>query len=402
MHPSEAICCAKSEKLKGKRIALGVTGSIGAVECVKLVREFIRHGAEVVTVMSPEAQRIIHPVALEFASGKKPVVEIGGDVPYIDILEGDMKADLLLIAPCTSNTLSKIAWGVSDTTVTLFATQAIGLKIPMIIVPSMHKPMYDNPLIKANLRTLKKVGIEFIDPKVEESAAKFPSVEEIVSRTIRAIGRDGKALKGKKVAVIGGAAREPIDDVRFVTSHSSGRTAVELAKSAFERGATVQLFMGECQVDIPRYIPVKRFGTVRELVRLVQKLRCDICLVPASLSDYAPKKKTKGKISSEHKSLNLELGRLPKVIEIIRKNKKCFLVGFKAEHGVSKKELVARASKRLRSARLDMIVANDLTKVGRDEGEVVVIDKEGKRAELKGSKTRIAEGIWSAILHDVK
>jgi phosphopantothenoylcysteine decarboxylase/phosphopantothenate--cysteine ligase len=400
MHPSEAIWCSKSDKLKGKKIALGITGSIAAIESVKLVRELIRHGAELYPIMSSEAQRIIHPNALEFAAGRKPVAQIGGDVPYIDLLEGKRKADLLLIAPCTSNTVSKIAWGFSDTTVSLFATQAIGLKIPMILVPTMHEPMYKNPVISDNIKTLKKLKIGFIDPRMEEGAAKLAGIDEIVSRTIKAIGKDSNTLMGKKVVVIGGAAREPIDDVRFITSHSTGATAVELAKGAFEKGAKVQLLMGMCEVDLPEYIPTKRFRTVKELLRTVKRLKMDICLVPASLSDYAAKK-SKGKIPSNLGKMSLDLEPMPKVIEAVRK-RKCLLVGFKAEYEVSKRELQARAMKRLKSAGLDIVVANDLTKVGKRESEVLVLDKKGKKRELKGTRPKIAEGIWSAVIHGIR
>ena len=159
--------------------------------------------------------------------------------------------------------------------------------------------------------------------------------------------------------------------------------------------------MGRCEVPLPEYLPTKRYVTVRDLLRTVQKLNCDICLVPAALADYAPKK-TKGKIPSNLKDLKLELKPLPKVIAALRKKRRCFLVGFKVEHGVSKKELIARASKRLKSAQLSMIVANDLTKVGKAKSEVIIIDKKGKTEELKGSRTQIAEGIWSAIIYGIR
>jgi len=400
MHPSKAICCTKSEKLKGRRIVVAVTGSIATVESVKLVRELIRHGAEINPIMSQEAQKIVHPTALEFASGNKPIVDIGGDVAYIGLLEGEKKADLLLIAPCTSNTLSKIACGISDTIVTLFATQAIGLKIPIIIVPSMHLPMYENPLISSKIKTLKKLGVEFIEPRIEESAAKLPGMDEVVSKVIRAIGKDAGALRKKKVVIIGGATKEPIDDVRFVTAHSTGATAVELARSAFEKGAEVELWMGRSEEALPGYVKTTRFGTTAELSKHAQKLRCDYCLVPAAISDYAPKK-IKGKIPSSLKSLDVSMKPLPKIIDGIRKRNRGFLVGFKAEHSVPKKELIARALKRLKSARLDMIVANDLSKVRKENSEVIIIDKKGKWTEVKGPKAEIAEKIWAAVINDV-
>jgi phosphopantothenoylcysteine decarboxylase/phosphopantothenate--cysteine ligase len=397
MHPSESIYCTKSEKLKGKRIAVAVTGSIAAIETVKLVRELIRHGAEVHPIMSPESQKIIHSTSLEFASGKEPILEIGGDVAYIGLMEGEKRANLLLIAPCTSNTLSKIACGMSDTIVTLFATQAMGLNIPMIIVPSMHLPMYKNPIIANHMKDLKKLGVEFVEPKVEESAAKLPEIDDVVARVFKKIGKDAGTLKKNKVIVIGGATREPIDDVRFVTAHSTGATAVELAISAYERGADVELWMGGCETSIPNYIAARRFGTTNELASLVKDMKCDYCFVPAAISDFTPQKK-KGKIPSTKKEMDVTFKATPKVIDSIRKNSDCFLVGFKAEHGISRDELVTRALKRLKSTKLDMIVANDLTDVGKDESEIVIIDKKGKCTEARGSRKDIAESIWKAVV----
>jgi phosphopantothenoylcysteine decarboxylase/phosphopantothenate--cysteine ligase len=332
MHPSESIYCTKSEKLKGKRIAVAVTGSIAAIETVKLVRELIRHGAEVHPIMSPESQKIIHSTSLEFASGKEPILEIGGDVAYIGLMEGEKRADLLLIAPCTSNTLSKIACGMSDTIVTLFATQAMGLGIPLIMVPSMHLPMYKNPIIAEHIKNLKKLGVEFVEPKL-------PEMDEIVAKTFKKIGKSAGSLKKNKVIVIGGATREPIDDVRFVSAHSTGATAVELAISAYERGADVELWMGGCEKRIPDYIITKRFGTTNELASLVKGMKCDYCFVPAAISDFAPEKE-KGKIPSSKKKLEIAMKATPKVIESIRKNSDCFLVGFKAEHGASRQSMI--------------------------------------------------------------
>jgi phosphopantothenoylcysteine decarboxylase/phosphopantothenate--cysteine ligase len=400
MHPSEDIWCAKSDKLKGKRIVVGVTGSIATVESVKLIRELIRHGASVHPIMSQEAQKIIHPTSLEFASGNKPIIEVGGDVAYINLLEGENKADLLLIAPCTSNTLSKVATGISDTIVTLFATQALGLRIPMIIVPSMHLPMYQNPIISENMKTLKKLGVEFLEPRIDESAAKLPGIDEIVAKVIRMTGKNSGTLKKNKVIVIGGATKEPIDDVRFISAYSTGTTAIELANIAYERGAEVELWMGRTEVAIPGHLKAKRFETTSELAELAQKLSCDYCLVPAAISDFAPKK-TKGKISSNKKKLNLELEALPKIIDKIRKKSKCYLVGFKAEHSIPEKELISRAMERLKSAKLDMIVANDLTKVGKDKSEIIIIDKKGRWAKTKGSKSVLADNIWAAVIDGV-
>jgi phosphopantothenoylcysteine decarboxylase/phosphopantothenate--cysteine ligase len=173
MHPIEELRGVKSDKLSGKKIVLGVTGSIAAVECVKLARDLARHGADVIPVMTDGAQRIIHPDALEFATGRRPIVQLTGAVEHVafcGLVPG--RADLYLVCPATANTISKIAYGIDDTPVTTFATTAIGSKIPVVIVPAMHGSMYEHKTFLENIEKLKKQGVLFIQPKLEENKAK--------------------------------------------------------------------------------------------------------------------------------------------------------------------------------------------------------------------------------------
>ena len=149
MHPSDEIRGVKSIRLSKKRIVLGVTGSIAAVECVRLSRELIRHGAEVFPVMTHSATKIIHPGSLEFATGNGPIIELSGKTEHVSFCgRVEKPVDLLLILPCTANTISKIAHGVDDTSVTTFATTAIGSGIPILVVPAMHLSMYDHKIVQ--------------------------------------------------------------------------------------------------------------------------------------------------------------------------------------------------------------------------------------------------------------
>ncbi|MDX1799051.1 MAG: flavoprotein, partial [Candidatus Lokiarchaeia archaeon] len=174
MHPSEEIKGIKSNLLKNKTIILAVTGSIASVEDVKLSRELIRHGAEVIPIMSNSATKIIHPYSLEFATGNKPILELTGKTEHVFYC-GKVKkhADLLLISPCTANTISKIAHGIDDNVVTTFATTAIGSNIPIIIVPAMHISMYNHKIVQDNINLLKKNGITFIEPIITSNKAKI-------------------------------------------------------------------------------------------------------------------------------------------------------------------------------------------------------------------------------------
>ena len=396
MHPSKELRSQKSDKLRGKRIVLGVTGSIAAVETVKLIRELIRHGAEIYPVMSYAALKIIHPNALEFASGHAPVTEITGKVEHVALCgEVRDKVDMLLIAPSTANTISKIAYGIDDTPVTTFATTAIGSKIQVMIVPAMHISMYNHPVVLENIEKLRKMGIILIEPKLEEHKAKMPDIDEIVANVIRAAGK--RDLTGKRVLVIAGSTAEEIDDIRVITNKSTGRTGVELAKNAFERGADIELWMGRCQVQSPQFIPTRRFSSTNELLKMTEDIDHDIVIVPAAVSDYSVNK-TEGKISSDSEELLLKLKRNPKVIEKIRERSKATLVGFKAEFDITKEELIDRAKKRMDDLGLELIVANDLAKITWDNNTVYIIGKDGGNEEVSARKSVIAQRILDRVV----
>ncbi len=395
MHPARRIHAAKSGKLKGKTIVLCITGSIAAVETVKLARELIRHGAHVVPVLSKDAMEIIHPNALQFATGRDPITKLDGTVPYIELVGTEGTADLVLIAPATSNTIAKIAMGIDDTVVTTFAQNALGAGIPIMIAPAMHETMYANPLIAAHLKTLETHGIDVVTPKFEEDKAKLADVDEIVARVIRRLG--GSALAGKKVVVVAGATAEPIDDVRIVTNRSSGETGVELAKAAFELGADLEVWLGRHHTHVPQYLRSRTFETTADLASMAGDMKADVCVVPAAISDFTPRKAV-GKIPSREGSMTLDLDPTPKVLPVLRKGAKV-LVGFKAEARVSAEDLRSRAMALLKEADLDLVVANDVAKVGKGQTSILIMDRQGRSTEHAGSKAEAADVIWRAVIH---
>ena len=395
MHPAKRIHAAKSQKLKDRTIVLGVTGSIAAVETVKLARELIRHGAHVVPVLSKDAMEIIHPNALHFATGREPITKLDGSVPYIELVGADGLADLMLIAPATSNTVAKVAMGIDDTVVTTFAQNALGAGIPIVIAPAMHETMYANPLITAHMKTLEKHGVDIVTPKFEEEKAKLADVDDIVAHVIRKLG--GHALAGKTVVVVAGATAEPIDDVRIVTNRSSGETGLEVAKAAYEMGADLDLWLGRHHSVVPHWLAVRTFETTADLAAMAATLRADVCVVPAAISDFAPKK-AKGKIPSRKGAVRLDLHPTPKVLPAFRKGAKV-LVGFKAEAGVTQAELKKRAMALLREAKLDYVVANDVTRVGRGTTTILILDRKGRAKRFSGTKAAAAETIWRTVLH---
>jgi len=397
MHPVNDIRGSKSSILKDKKIVLAVTGSIAAVETIKLARELIRHGAEVIPVMTKSATKIIHPDSLWFATGKKPIVELTGDTEHVNYC-GRVKdpADLLLICPSTANTISKIAYGIDDTTVTTFATTAIGSKIPVIIVPAMHLSMYDHKIIQENIKKLEKIGIKFIQPNIEKNKAKLPNIEEIVANVIRLTGNN--KLSGKKILIIGGPTAEKIDDVRILTNRSSGKTAVTLAKQSFYMDAEVTVWYGYGSQKIPEYIKKTDFRTINDLEKLVRKTylkKFDIIVVCAAISDYIPKKQ-KGKIKSGKDKLIIELRPASKILPIVcKKTSKTIIVGFKVED--KKENLKKESLDLLKKHKLDFVVGNTISGFSSDENQIWIFNKSGKSVSKKGKKEELAQFILNRI-----
>jgi len=181
-HSSKKITGTKSSVLKGKKIGLCITGSVAAVRSPEIARELMRNGAEVYCVMSKNAvKQIVNSYLMEWATGNPVVTKLTGQVEHITLAG---KPDLILVAPSTANTISKIACGIDDTTVTTVVSTAIGSKIPIIIVPAMHESLYNHPIIAENIKKLQSLGVEFVRPHLEEGKAKISETSEIVEIVI--------------------------------------------------------------------------------------------------------------------------------------------------------------------------------------------------------------------------
>jgi phosphopantothenoylcysteine decarboxylase/phosphopantothenate--cysteine ligase len=397
MHPAEELRGKKNNKLLHKRIVLGVTGSIAAVESIKLARELIRHGATVYPVMTPAAIRIIHPDALEFATSHKPVIQLTGQTEHVSwcgLVQDPV--DLLLISPCTANTISKIARGIDDTPVTTCATTAIGSRVPILLVPAMHLSMYDHKIVQKNIDICKEHGVLFIDPFISGNKAKLPEVDEIVETVIRTIGK--RDLLNKKILIIGGATAEPIDDIRLLTNRSSGKTAVFLGINAFERGADVELWYGYATEPVPSYIPYKRFETVADLLKLMKNnsvKQFNSIIVCAAIANYVPKKQI-GKIPSGKEKLFIECAQAPTILETLRSRvPHATIIAFKTEE---KKINVKRKTQQLLTKHyLDGAVGNTLAGFGAKDNEILILTKKGKSTWKKGKKEELASVILDMI-----
>ncbi len=386
MHPSEAITGTASDLLKGRTIVLGITGSIAAVESFDLARDLMRHGARVVPVLTPEAQRLVTPCSLAFATGQEPIVELDGRAQHVSLL-GDVqgRADLLLIAPATANTICKITCGIDDTPVTTMASVALGSGVPIVIAPAMHGAMFNNPLVAEAIERLKSVGVGFVGPRMEGRKAKIADREETVHAVIRRLSQG--LMKGRRVLVIGGSSAEGIDDMRIVTNRGTGETAVALALAAYHEGADTELWMGRCTVPLPAFLRIRRFEAVGDLLEMIKEVDHDLALVPAALSDFTFDRE-RGKLPSEAKATALQLKSVPKVLPSLKE--RCpKVIGFKAESGLGEEGLIAEARASLKRYGLAAVAANDLKDVRPGSTRIVLVKARGRKV-LEGSKADVA------------
>lgn len=377
-------------------ILLCVTGSVAAVEAVKLARELRRYDIRVKCFMSDGACEIIHPNAMEFATGQDVVLDLTGKIEHVKYAQ----ADLVLVAPATANVISKMAFKIADNPISTLLVTAFGYDTPIVFVPSMHHSMYR--AVKENIQKLKEEGITFIKPKMEEKKAKFPDIKEITLHVLRKMGTND--FKGKKFLISAGATFEKIDEVRGITNLSSGKTGVELAKEAYRRGADVTLICGRMDIDVPHIINTIKVETVGEMQGAVRKqvVDCDAFISAAAVSDFIPVKDDGLTKFSSSENITLKLQKAPKIINEVKKiNPDIFLVGFKAEYGVTEEELISSARKKMEESDANLIIANDVSTegggFGSDENEVLIIDEENVLTVSLTSKREVSGEILDSI-----
>jgi phosphopantothenoylcysteine decarboxylase/phosphopantothenate--cysteine ligase len=413
VHPSKDIVGTKGKELKDKHIVLCITGSVAAVQCSEIARTLMRHGAEVFTVMSPMAQKIIHPYLMEWATGNAVVTELTGKIEHVTLVgEHSEKADLVLVAPATANTISKIACGIDDTTVTSVVSTAFGSNTPIIIVPAMHQSMYNHLTLTENINKLKTLGIEFVGPRIEEGKAKIAETREIANAVMHKLGVK-QDFSGLRVLVTAGPTVEYIDPIRVITNRSSGKMGVAIVEEALDRGAEVTLVYGLGRATPPsetRVISVETTEQMREaVVSELKPKKYDVVIAVAAAADWTIKKQFSHKFST-HKlhSLDLKLKPTKKIIDHVKKvSPKTFLVAFRAEYKLSKKELIESAYTRLLESNADLIVVNDVGKKGAgfetETNEIFIVDKKKKTIHVPlAPKREIAAKILDVVNKKIK
>jgi phosphopantothenoylcysteine decarboxylase/phosphopantothenate--cysteine ligase len=399
VHPSNDIRGTKGAELAGRKIALCITGSVAAIRCPELARELMRYGADVRTVMTESATRLITPQLMHWATGNPVVTTLSGELEHVELASW---ADLVLVAPATANTLSKVACAIDDTPVTSVISVALGLGKPVAMVPAMHASMYSHRLLQENLSRLRSAGVHILEPRLEEGKAKLPSVAEIVDFVLALLAP--KDLAGLRALVTAGATIEHIDPIKFITNRSSGKMGIAIARAAANRGAEVTLVYGVGTEEPPpnvRVIRVRTTAEMREAVRRELERPYDIVASAAAAQDFTVERPAQHKIRHSE-PVEIRLIPAPRVIDDARQlAPKAFIVGFKAEYGVTDQELLEAAAEKLRQNQLDMVVANDVSRpragFGEETNEVIIVTPSGHR-KMACSKLEIANYILDSAL----
>lgn len=393
--------------LKGKHIVIGITGGIAAYKIPYLVRLLVREGAEVRVMMTHAATDFVTPLTLSTLSQHEIITEpfdaeTGKWNSHVDL---GRWADLMLFAPVTANTLGKMSHGIADNFLT---TAYLSAKCPVFLAPSMDLDMFLHPSTQKNLEILRSYGNRIIEPKTGELASgligpgRMEEPEELFG-IIRDFFFRHDDFKDKKILVTAGPTYEPIDDVRFLGNHSSGRMGFALAEAATDLGGEVTLIAGPVSIDKPDpKIHRIDVGTAEEMLRECERAidETDILIMAAAVADYRMENPIPGKHKRTQKPLELQLTPNPDILKTLAHRKKagqCF-VGFALESGSG----MASAQKKLKDKSLDIIVLNSLQDKGAGFGgttnKVTIFTRSGEKIEgICKSKKEVAADILNVI-----
>lgn len=406
IHPSKDIVASDGSEFGGKKIVLCITGSVAAYRAVDLARLLMRRGADVHVVMTGStAATLLHPEMMKWATGNDVVTKLTGNLEHVMLADYGM-SDLIIVYPCTANTLGKIAAGIDDTPVTSVLSVALGSKIPVVIAPAMHGAMYENKFIQQNVERLRG-HVVFVEPTREEGKVKAAEPEQVLDAAI-AILSDG-LLAGKRVLVTAGSTVEHIDPIRVLTNTSSGKMGIAIAQEAERMGASVTLVYGHGSE--PANGRAMRVSTTEEMYKAVvselSSNKYDVAIMAAAVADFMPKRKSEKKIDTRAGKMELSLVATRKIIEQVKKKSKdTFLVAFKADYGVTDAALIEKAYKKLQECDADIVVANDLgrkgSEAGSDRNQVIIVDKKKKTVHLKlESKVVVARKLLELVARSI-
>lgn len=394
--------------LKGKNVLLGVTGGIAVYKAADLVSRLVKEGTEVDVIMTESAQRFVTPLTFQTMAQSKVHTDLFGLLDYVDVEHISLakKADIIIIAPATGNTIAKIANGIADnmlTTVVLASTAKI------IFAPAMNTNMFLNSITQENIKKLEALGHEFIPPGEGRLACgdtgpgKMAEPSDIVEFLRWSLTE--KDMKGKKIIVTAGPTIEPLDPVRYITNHSSGKMGYAIAKEAAYRGAETILVSGPANIPEPKGVKVIKVDTTQNMLDAIDDYfeTCDILIKAAAPSDFKPDKVSETKIkkiSGDDSGMVVKFDKNPDIAAYYGKKKtNQIIIGFAAETD----NMLEYASKKLKEKNLDFIVANDVTMEGAgfkgDTNIATIIENNGQQTQYPlMSKDQLSKVILNKAL----
>jgi phosphopantothenoylcysteine decarboxylase / phosphopantothenate---cysteine ligase len=395
--------------LSGRRIILGVTGSIAAYKAADLASKLTQAGAQVDVILSGAAEKFITPLTFQSVTGRRAYVDgdLWGNEAHVLHVGLGHSVDLVIIAPCTANTMAKLSHGIADS---LLTVTALAANCPMVIAPAMDGGMFEHPATQENLETLKKRGAMIVGPAEGHLASGLTGpgrmVEplEILGYARLALGRAGN-LAGKKVVVTAGGTQEPLDPVRVITNKSSGRQGYALAQAALDAGAQVTLITTPTALTPPVGARVMGVETASQMLDcvLTESPESDALIMAAAVADFRPRNQAKDKIKKEGGIPQIELEATEDILKTVSGHRSAgkrpyAVVGFAAES----RDLLENAASKLEAKGLDFIAANDIS--AQDAGfavetnRVTLLFADGRRESLPlMSKSEVAETIIARL-----
>ena len=395
--------------LFGKRITLGVTGSIAAYKAADLASKLTQAGAQVDVILTRAAEKFVSPLTFQSVTGRRAYTDtdLWGNEAHVLHVGLGHAADLLVIAPCTANTIAKLAHGQAND---LLAVTALAMQSPLLIAPAMDGGMYDHPATQENIEILKKRGATFIGPAEGHLASGLSGVGrmletgEILGHIRVLLGQKGP-LAGKKIVVTAGGTQEPLDPVRVITNRSSGKQGYALAQSALDMGAQVTLITAPTALTPPVGARIINVETAKQMLDavLTESAKSDALVMAAAVADFRPRDRAKDKIKKEGGIPQIELEATEDILKTVaseRSRNGCprLVVGFAAES----RDLLENAAHKLKSKGLDFIAANDISSSSAgfavETNRVTLLFADGSKEELPLiNKTEVAEIILGRV-----
>ncbi len=392
--------------LRGKCVVLGVTGSIAAYKIANLASALVKLHADVNVIMTKNATNFINPITFETLTGNKCLVDTFDrnfqfNVEHVALAK---RADIFLVAPASANVIGKIAGGIADDMLT---TTIMACKAPKLISPAMNTNMFENPIVQDNLKKLQNFGYEVIQPANgylacgDTGAGKMPEPETLLAYILRTIACE-KDMVGKKVLVTAGPTQEPVDPVRFITNHSTGKMGYAIAENCMRRGAEVTLVSGPVQIAPPLCVRVIPVVTAADMASAVKECyqEQDIIIKTAAVADYRPAHPADEKVKKKDAESVLELERTEDILAYLGAHRRDgqFICGFSMET----ENMLENSRAKLAKKNVDMIVANNLKVAGAgfgtDTNVVTIITKDDNRQLERMSKAAVAASIVDEIL----